>query len=100
MIADILWRGKENARSGRELAEHLSISRRDLSTAIRNERRQGQPICATTSNNNPGYYLAASPEELDEYCDNLLKRATELFKIREAIIKAFYLPDTGGKSEE
>lgn len=85
MIKEILLEGRENAQSGRDLAARLGLTMRDLTAAIERERRAGAPICAY-SGPNPGYYLAASKEEMQAYCDNLAHRAGELHKTRVACL--------------
>ena len=87
MIADFLAEGKENARTGRELATLFGCDIRTITEQIERERRDGQPICAISRGENPGYYLAADADELQNYCDRLKGRATELFKTRQALIK-------------
>lgn len=87
MIAEMLAEGKENARTGKELSTALRITARDLTQAIERERRDGQPICASTGSN-PGYYLAADKGEMQRYCNSLLRRAGEIHKTRRACIKA------------
>ena len=64
----------------------LGCTIRELTIAIERERRAGVPICAH-SGSNPGYYLAASKEEMQEYCDSLAHRAGELDKTRTACIE-------------
>lgn len=86
MIYELLQTGRENARTGRELAIHFNCSIRDITAAVERERRQGQPICAG-SGENPGYYLATDADELEDYCNRLKGRAIELFKTRQALIK-------------
>ena len=86
MIHELLAEGRENTRTGRELADFLNCNIRDVTTQIEKERREGQPICAATGEN-PGYYLAATDEELDQYCGRLHSRAMELFKTRQALIR-------------
>ena len=85
MIHELLAEGRENARTGRELATILGCDIRAVTLQIEQERRDGQPICAATGEN-PGYYLAATPEELGRYCDRLKGRAIEVFKTRKALI--------------
>ncbi len=93
MIAEILSEGKDNARTGRELIALLNITARDLTQAIERERRDGQPICASTGSN-PGYYLAANKEEMQHYCDSLHRRAGEIYKTRKACLEAMeHLPE-------
>ena len=86
MIYELLAEGQENARTGRELAEVLNCNIREITQQIEAERRQGRPICAA-SGEKPGYYLPASPEELEHYCKRLKSRAIELFKTRQALIQ-------------
>lgn len=85
MICELLAEGKENARTGRELADFYHCGIREITANIERERRAGHPICAT-SGEKAGYYLAANEKELEEYCDQLKSRAIELFKTRQALI--------------
>lgn len=86
MIHELLDYGRENARTGRELAQVLNCDIRQITGQIEKERREGRPICAAMGEN-PGYYLAADDDELQDYCDRLKGRAVELFKTRQALIK-------------
>lgn len=87
MIYEVLAPGAENARTGREICELLGITKRDLTAAIKTERRAGRPICASTGTP-PGYYIARTQEEMQRYCDSLKHRAGEIHKTRRACIKA------------
>lgn len=87
MISDLLTEGKENARTGKELAQVLGCDIRSITAQVERERRDGQPICAASRGENPGYYLAKDEEELAEYCDALKHRAAELFKTRQALVR-------------
>lgn len=86
MIAEYLTTGIENARTGKDLARVLECNMRDISAGIEYERRQGQPIIASCDANQPGYYLASTPEELRQYCDRLNHRASEINKTRAALL--------------
>ena len=86
MIQDILPQGANNAITGKEICNILNITARELTAAIERERRAGAPICANTGSN-PGYYLAATQEEMQGYCNSLLHRAGEIHKTRKACIK-------------
>ena len=86
-IADYLSEGKENARTGKEICNLLNITARDLTAAVERERREGQPICASTGSN-PGYYLAADRGEMQRYCNSL-------YRTRRACIKAMELLPAG-----
>lgn len=87
MISEILFEGIEKAQSGRSICRLLNISPRDLTQAIEDERRQGRPICATSNGTRPGYYLAATQEEMQNYCRRLNHRAGEIHKTRRACMK-------------
>lgn len=54
---------------------------------IERERREGKPICASSSSDSPGYYKPANREELTRYINRLRKRAGEIFKTRRALQK-------------
>lgn len=96
MIYEILRKGAENAITGKEICKRLDISARDLTAAIELERRKGKPICASTDRTNPGYYLAATKEEMSRYCNSLFHRAGEIHKTRKACLKTMKeLPATG-----
>ena len=88
MITELLAEGRENARTGRELAQVLNCDIRAITGQIERERRAGKPICAATTGGNMGYYLAADERELEEYCNALKHRAMELFKTRQALVRA------------
>lgn len=85
MIAELLSVGRENARTGKELAAVIGCDIRDITAAVERERRQGQPICAATGEN-PGYYMASDAEELERYCNRLHHRAAELYRTRQALL--------------
>lgn len=87
MITDYLFTGRENARTGKELAKILNCSTRDISEGVERERRQGQPICASCDPEQPGYYLAASADDLEQYCRSLHRRAGEIHKTRRALLQ-------------
>ena len=86
MIFEVLAEGAENARTGKEICKLLNITACDLTAAIERERRQGQPICASTGST-PGYFLAANQDEMQRYCNSLMHRAGEIHKTRRACIK-------------
>ena len=81
-----LFRGKNGAIPGRELAKLLNCTARDISESVEYERRHGSPILASCRNNRPGYYLAETAEEIEQYCGGLHKRAGEIFKTRRALL--------------
>lgn len=86
MISELLTEGRQNARTGKQLADDIGCSMRDLTQQIEKERRLGVPICASTGEN-PGYFLPADNDELEEYCCSLSRREKELRKTRKAMQK-------------
>ena len=92
MIYELLSEGAENAKTGREICKQLHIDMRGLTATIEQERRAGYPICASTGTN-PGYFLAANKEEMQQYCAALAHRADEIAKTRQACISTIeHLP--------
>lgn len=74
MIHEILPIGKENAIPGRDLMSMLGLKDlRELTQLVERERKDGFPICASTSGEK-GYYLAADATELEEYIKSLGRR--------------------------
>lgn len=74
MIREILLEGKENAIPGRDLMALLGLKDlRDLTQLVERERKDGVPICASTSGEK-GYYLASDVDELNEYIKSLGRR--------------------------
>ena len=84
-ITELLNTGKDNAIKASTLADALEVTTRDISQAVEQERRHGCPICASTGKN-PGYYLAANKEEMQEFCNSLKGRGIEIFKTRQACL--------------
>ena len=84
-VHELLETGKENPRTGRELANAQRCDIRHITLAIEAERREGFPICAATGGRDAGYYLAADAEELEAYRKRLSQRERELHKTGEAL---------------
>ena len=98
MIAELLTEGRENPRTGRELARALHCDIRQVTAQIEKERREGRPICAAMGEN-PGYYLPEDEKELMEYCDQLKGRAIEIFKTRAALVRVLRrISEEGGRA--
>jgi hypothetical protein len=60
---------------------------RKLRSLVTELRRQGEPICSTTSG---GYYLAAAGSELDDYCQSLKNQAIRKLLIVSRIKKTSF----------
>ena len=85
MIHEILPTGAANAVSGKKLATTLNIEHRELTKQIERERQAGEPICATVSGDDRGYFLAADAGELALYCKSLDRRLRNIQKTRRAV---------------
>ena len=89
-IEDYIPTGKDNAIKGSELAAVLDLDTRDVCQAVKDAReKRGIPICASTTNPK-GYFIAATTDELQNYCGSLEHRAVELFKTRSALVKVLH----------
>lgn len=95
MIYEMLDTGEQNARTARELAKQLGADRRVISHLVERERRAGKPICATTDSKTPGYYIPATREDMERYCNRLQHRAGEIFKTRAACMNTLDSLPTG-----
>lgn len=85
LVASVLQYGEENAVPGKYLVGLLDLKDgRELTKRIERERREGAPICATTNSDNPGYFLAESPAELEKYIHSLDRRLRHVRATREA----------------
>ena len=85
-VASILLTGKKNAIPGREIMRILKLREpREVSALVEMERRSGAAICATTDSRNPGYFLAETPGELQEYVRSLQGRIREVTVTSEAL---------------
>ena len=71
--------GKANSIPGNRLVDILELNDlRELTQLIESERRAGSPICASTDQHRPGYYLAADAAELEGYMNSLDRRINNI----------------------
>lgn len=85
-IRDFLGQGKDNAVTGRKLMEIFGVrDLRSVSKAVELARRSGVPICATTSPDGPGYFVAATTSELSGYLRSLDHRLHEIRTTRTSL---------------
>ena len=89
LISSLLPSGSARAVSLRRLAEITGLSERETRRAIQRERLQGVPIC---SDNQHGYYLAASGAEREAFCRSMRGRAKQILKAARAV-------ERGGRSD-
>ena len=78
--------GRRNAKTARALAEEMSTDIRQIQQYAETARRIGFPVIASCDRF-PGYYLAASPEEVTEYSGKLHHRAGEIHKTRRELLQ-------------
>lgn len=94
IISDFLFVGEENAQNSKELCNLLHVDLRALRASVERERRNGIPICATSSNEKSGYYLAGDKQEMRNYCRFLKTRKDSIQRTLAACQKTIdKLPD-------
>lgn len=85
--------GRESGINARDLANVAGVTERQLRTLIGELREEGIAICATPET---GYYLAVTPEELQESCRFLHDRAMRSLLLASRMQK-ISLPDLLGQ---
>lgn len=85
--------GRDRGVTARHLACIAEITERDLRSLVGELREQGIAICATPET---GYYLAVTPEELQECCKFLHDRAMRSLLLASRMEK-ISLPDLLGQ---
>lgn len=92
--------GRKNGASVDQLVAEITgasgqdaAAQRHVREAVVQLRNDGHHVCAHPST---GYYMAATPEELDETCEFLVERAMTTLK-QVAAMKRISLPDLRGQ---
>jgi len=85
--------GKGNGVSVKQLAEVTGAKERHIRTLIEDLRNEGHAICATPKD---GYYIAGTPEELEQTLSFLHKRAMSSL-VQIAKLKRISMPDLLGQ---
>lgn len=85
--------GKANGIGAEQLAALLCVSERMLRALITEARDQGVAISATPDT---GYYIAQTPDEIEECCRFLRSRAMKSLHL-EAQLRRIPLPDLLGQ---
>lgn len=85
--------GKARGISAEQLAHQLRISDRTLRALVSMLREGGTAVSATPDT---GYYIAETPEELQESCEFLRARALHSLRM-EAQLRRIPLPDLLGQ---
>jgi hypothetical protein len=76
--------------------EHRINDTRDLRRLISAARRQGAPICSTTNDKSPGYWLDLDGHDLKDYCLRLERRALKALA-QAAVLRRVTLPELLGQ---
>ncbi len=96
-IEDFIPEGAESPVTAKELRQRTGADVRVITAAIQARRRAGVPICARRDEN-PGYFIAETSEELQAYCKRLKHEEAELRKTRKACEKLITkFPEGGGE---
>lgn len=85
--------GKRNGIGVRDLAYHLRTTERHVRSLVTALREDGVAVCGHPST---GYYIAETPEELEECCQFLRSRALHSLGL-EARLRKIPLPDLLGQ---
>ncbi len=85
--------GRHNGIGARDLAQVLGLSMRELRAAISELRMEGIAVCGTPET---GYFIAATPEELEETCAFLRDRALHSLTL-ESKLRHVPLPELLGQ---
>ncbi len=81
-IATLLGTGKENSLKLRDLRRITGLDNRTLRQRIRRERLEGEQII---SDNQNGYFIAATEEEKNHFVRSMFHRAKEIQEVAEAV---------------
>ncbi|OHD24113.1 MAG: hypothetical protein A2Y38_12320 [Spirochaetes bacterium GWB1_59_5] len=76
--------GKGNGIGVKLLAQQLGIEERNTRKLISELREEGHAICGTPAD---GYYIAATPEELEATCEFLHNRALHSLTLESRLRK-------------
>lgn len=75
---------------------HRINDTRELRALITDLRRDGVPICSSSSCTGGGYWVSSAGSELNGYCNGLRKKALKLLNI-EARLRKLTLPELMGQ---
>jgi biotin operon repressor len=85
--------GKGNGIGVSRLAIRLGTQERHIRTLVSELRDEGHAICGTPKD---GYYIAATPDELEQTCEFLRNRAMHSLRL-ESRLRKIPLPDLIGQ---
>jgi len=85
--------GKGNGIGVKDIARQIGVNERHVRTMVSDLRDEGLAVCGTPRH---GYYIAATPEELEETCTFLRRRAMHSLGL-ESRLRRIPLPDLLGQ---
>jgi len=85
--------GKGNGIGVKDIARQIGANERHVRTMVSDLRDEGLAVCGTPRH---GYYIAATPEELEETCTFLRRRAMHSLGL-ESRLRRIPLPDLLGQ---
>ena len=85
--------GKGNGIGVKDIARQIGVNERHVRTMVSDLRDEGLAVCGTPRH---GYYIAATPEELEETCAFLRRRAMHSLSL-ESRLRRIPLPDLLGQ---
>jgi len=85
--------GKGNGIGVKDIARQIGANERHVRAMVSDLRDEGLAVCGTPRH---GYYIAATPEELEETCTFLRRRAMHSLGL-ESRLRRIPLPDLLGQ---
>ena len=85
--------GQGNGIGVKDIARQIGTNERHVRTMVSDLRDEGLAVCGTPRH---GYYIAATPEELEETCTFLRRRAMHSLGL-ESRLRRIPLPDLLGQ---
>ena len=82
LILSFLRSGAENAMPLRDLRNTTGIDGRTIRLAIREARLRGVPV---VSDNESGYWISNSPDEIRRFANSMRHRAREIAAVAAAV---------------
>lgn len=76
--------GAHNGMTAAQISSHLNITMRRVRSLVSELREEGTAVCGTP---HTGYYIAATPEELEETCQFLRGRAMHSLMLESRLRK-------------
>lgn len=81
-----LGTGREQAKTAYQIAGEMQTTPRQVQQYAETARRIGFPVIACSERDPKGYFLAASPNDVQEYSGRLHHRAGEIHKTRRELL--------------